>query len=138
MSRDFNEIYEFHEFRLVPRERLLLRNGEAVPIAAKTFDLLMALVEHAGHLLEKDALLRIVWPDSFVEENNLADNISRLRKALGEGKNGEKFIETVPKCGYRFIAEVRKHTAELSPVHDKSTKPAGPCDTPATAAVLGN
>ncbi len=108
MEENFKRLYEFGPFRLDAGERLLLRDGEVVPLTPKAFDLLLALLEQPGHLLEKDALMKAVWPDSFVEENNLTDNISRLRKALGEGENGQKFIETIPKRGYRFVAEVRK------------------------------
>ena len=89
-------------------ERLLLRDGKVVLLQPKVFDLLLVLVEHDGHLLEKDELMRLVWPDTVVEEANLANNISILRKTLTD--NGERFIETVPKCGYRFVASVRKLT----------------------------
>ncbi len=118
-------LYQFGPFRLDAAERLLLRDGEAVPLPPKAFDVLLALVEQQGHLLEKEALLRRVWPDSFVEENNLADNISRLRKALGDGENGQKFIETVPKHGYRFIASVRELNVE-SAASAASVSPSSP------------
>jgi DNA-binding winged helix-turn-helix (wHTH) protein/TolB-like protein/Tfp pilus assembly protein PilF len=107
MEQKAKGLYEFGPFRLDAGERLLLRAGEAVSLTPKAFDLLLALLEQPGHLREKEELMQAVWPDSFVEENNLADNISRIRKALGEGENGLKFIETVPKRGYRFVAEVR-------------------------------
>lgn len=108
MEENLKHLYEFGPFRLDAQERLLLRNGAAVSLTPKAFDLLLALLEQPGHLFEKEALMKRVWPDTFVEENNLTDNVSRLRKALGEGENGQKFIETVPKRGYRFVAEVRK------------------------------
>jgi DNA-binding winged helix-turn-helix (wHTH) protein/TolB-like protein/Tfp pilus assembly protein PilF len=108
MIEDLNRSYEFGPFRLDRSERMLLRNGEVVPLTPKAFDLLLALVEQPGHLLEKERLLKTVWPDSFVEESNLTDNVSRLRKALGEAESGQKYIETVPKRGYRFIASVRQ------------------------------
>src|SRR5262249_858612 len=79
-----------------------------VPLTPKAFDLLLALVERHGRLLEKDELLKKVWPDTFVEEANLASNISQLRKALGDGENGQRYIETAPKRGYRFVADVKK------------------------------
>ena len=111
-----NGLYEFGPFRLDRAERLLLRGGETVQLTPKAFDLLSALIDQPGHLFEKEILLKLVWPDSFVEENNLADNISRLRKALGEGGDGHKFIETVPKRGYRFVAEVtRPGRASIEP-----------------------
>src|SRR5262245_54581316 len=108
MSHQPKHIYEFGPFRLDAAEHLLLRDGEAVPLTPKAFDLLLALVERHGHLLEKDELLKKVWPDTFVEEANLASNISLLRKALGDGENGHRYIETAPKRGYRFVANVKK------------------------------
>src|SRR5262249_27544587 len=89
-------------------EHLLLRDGEAVPLQPKAFNLLLTLVERHGHLLEKEELLKKVWPDTIVEEANLASNISQLRKALGEDANGHRYIETAPKRGYRFVANVKK------------------------------
>src|SRR5499433_868182 len=106
MSLQTKHIYEFGPFRLDAAEHLLLRNGEAVPLTPKAFDLLFALVERHGRLLEKEELLKKVWPDTFVEEANLASNISQLRKALGDGENGQRYIETAPKRGYRFVAGV--------------------------------
>jgi Tol biopolymer transport system component/DNA-binding winged helix-turn-helix (wHTH) protein len=111
-------IYEFGPFRLDAAEHLLLRDGEAVPLTPKAFDLLLALVERHGHLLEKDELLKKVWPDTFVEEANLASNISQLRKALGDGENGERYIETAPKRGYRFVAGVREIGAEQAEINE--------------------
>ncbi len=106
MSNQLKRIYEFGPFRLDAAERLLLRDGAAVPLTPKVFDLLLALVEHHGHLLEKDELMKTVWRDTVVEEANLSANISILRKVLGE--NGQQFIETMPKRGYRFVGEVRE------------------------------
>ncbi len=116
-------IYEFPPFRLDAGERLLLRDGEVINLTPKSFDLLCVLVERPGRLLTKEELLQAVWPDAFVEENNLADNISKLRKALGDGDNGQRFIETVPKRGYRFMAPVevvRASTTKRWPQVDKS------------------
>src|SRR5262245_53294652 len=112
MSHQSKHIYEFGPYRLDGAERLLLRDGNPIPLQPKVFDLLLALVDAHGHLLEKDELLKTVWPDTFVEEANLASNISLLRKALGEGENGHRYIETVPKRGYRFVAEVKEASAE--------------------------
>src|SRR5262245_58001001 len=108
MSLQTKHIYEFGPFRLDEAEHLLLRDGEAVPLTPKAFDLLIALVERHGRLLEKEELLKKVWPSTFVEEANLASNISLLRKALGDGENGHRYIETAPKRGYRFVANVKK------------------------------
>jgi DNA-binding winged helix-turn-helix (wHTH) protein/Tfp pilus assembly protein PilF len=100
-------LYEFGPFRLDPEERLLLRNQELVTLTPKAFDTLVVLIENSGRLLEKDDLMRAVWPDTFVDENTLTSNISTLRKALGQ-RNGDQYIETIPKRGYRFVAEVRE------------------------------
>jgi len=101
-------VYQFGRFQLDVAERRLHRDNELIPLRAKIFDTLCLLVENHGRLLRKDEMMSQLWPDSVVEENNLDHNISRLRHALGEGTNGDKFIETVPRQGYRFIAEVRK------------------------------
>src|SRR5215813_7222957 len=101
-------LFEFGPFRLDTDERLLLCNGKRVALTPKVFETLVALVEHRGHLIEKDKLMKLVWPDSFVEEANLTNNISTLRKVLGDGDAGESFIETIPKVGYRFTAQVRE------------------------------
>jgi TolB-like protein/DNA-binding winged helix-turn-helix (wHTH) protein/Flp pilus assembly protein TadD len=105
-------LYTFGPFRLDPAERLLLRNDQPVALAPKAFDTLLLLVENTGHLLKKDELMRRVWPDAFVEEANLAQNISAIRRALDTGNGAAQYIETVPKGGYRFIAETRRVSAE--------------------------
>src|SRR5512144_3282556 len=91
------QLYEFAPYRLEPAERRLLRAGEPVALTPKCFDLLVALVENGGRLLEKRDLLERVWPGHVVEEGNLSFTISELRKALGEGQNGQRYIETVRK-----------------------------------------
>ena len=108
MSKYFSEIYEFGPFRLDKGEGLLSRGSERVALTPKAFETLVALVERSGRLVEKDELMQIIWPDSFVEEANLTNNIWTLRKALGEVSPGQPFIETVPKRGYRFKADVRR------------------------------
>ena len=104
------QVFEFGDFVLSTRERLLLCGGEPVPLTGKAFDLLIALVRRSGHLVSKDELLREVWPDTFVEEVNLSVNISALRKALERG-SGNGMILTVPKRGYRFVATVKAANA---------------------------
>ena len=99
--------YAFGPFVLETRERRLLRDGEVVPLTPKALDLLQVLVENQGHLLLKEELLKRVWPDTIVEENNLTVTISALRKALGEGPASREYIETVPRRGYRFVADFR-------------------------------
>ena len=91
-----------------PAERLLLRDGHAVPVTPKAFDLLVYLVEHDGRLVEKHSLMSALWPDTVVEDGNLAYNMSALRKALEDGRDDAKFIETVPTRGYRFVAPVTR------------------------------
>ncbi|MFN2578361.1 MAG: winged helix-turn-helix domain-containing protein [Pyrinomonadaceae bacterium] len=108
MDKNRQQLFEFGPFLLDPAERLLLRNGERVPLTPKVFETLIALVECRGRLIEKDKLMKLVWPDSFVEEANLTNNISTLRKALGENERNATYIETIPKVGYRFTAHVRE------------------------------
>jgi len=106
MNSEEKHFYQFKSFRLDVEERQLLRNGDSVALTPKAFDVLAALVERGGHLVEKDELLKSVWADSFVEEANVPRIVHTLRKVLGEDDNGNKFIETVAKKGYRFVAEV--------------------------------
>ena len=100
--------FEFGPFRLDLSERILLHNGKPVPLAPKVFETLVILVENSGHILDKNELLKKLWPDTFVEENNLAQNIFQLRRVLENGSSGNQFIETIPKRGYRFTAEVNR------------------------------
>ena len=98
--------YIFDGFRVDAAERLLFKENREVALTPKVFDTLLVLLENSSHVLTKKELMEKVWPDSFVEENNLAQNISILRKALGEGKEGDQYIQTVPKRGYRFVGDV--------------------------------
>src|SRR4051795_8713035 len=111
MSVSGDKIFEFGDFVLAPKERLLLRGVESIPLTGKAFDLLVMLVRHGGHLVSKDDLLRTVWPDTVVEEVNLTVNISALRKALGGPGNGRDIIQTVPAHGYRFVTPVTTRDA---------------------------
>jgi Tol biopolymer transport system component/DNA-binding winged helix-turn-helix (wHTH) protein len=117
MAASADKVYEFGEWRLDPAEHLLLRNGSAVPLGPKVFDTLLLLVESAGRLVTKDEFMNRVWPDSFVEDLALTQNISQLRKVLGNGD--APVIETVPKRGYRFVLPVavrqRAQSPELAP-----------------------
>jgi len=108
MSRPGKHLYAFESFRLDPQERLLLRNGQPVPLPPRVFDTLLLLVQNSGHLVLKDDLMKTLWPDSFVEEVNLSQNVSMLRKVLGEKANEKRYITTVPGSGYRFAADVRE------------------------------
>lgn len=108
MSEQEKNLYEFGPFRLDTSERLLLRDGQPVLLTPKAYETLLLLVRRSGHVIEKDDLMRGVWPDTFVEEANLANNISLLRKALGDGADAQQYIQTIPRRGYRFVAEVRQ------------------------------
>ena len=110
-------VYEFGPFRLETRERRLLRDGRPIPLRAKVLDTLCVLVSRPGRLIEKDELIATVWPDTVVEENNLAHNINALRKALGD----PRLIETVPGKGYRFVGAGR---ADISPASAPQRAPA--------------
>lgn len=100
--------YEFGPFRVDPVERLLLREGQPVPIKAKVFDILVFLIQERGHLIEKPTLMRAIWGESIIEESNLTVSMSLLRKALIDDGNEHKYIQTVHRHGYRFVAEVHE------------------------------
>ena len=117
MTGNSDEIYEFDEHRLDVSERRLFRLGAEVPVTPKAFDLLTLLVRNQGHLLTKDRILEELWAGSFVEEANLNVNISALRRVLGDNAAEQRFIETVPRQGYRFVAEV----TDISGVEDATT-----------------
>ncbi|HUB20751.1 MAG TPA: winged helix-turn-helix domain-containing protein [Acidobacteriaceae bacterium] len=104
--------WEFGPFRLDGSRHLLFRRGELVPLSRKAVDLLVVLLESHGQLVEKEVLMRRVWPDSFVEESNLAVHISQLRKILGDEGDASR-IETIPRRGYRFLGDVRTLDAPL-------------------------
>lgn len=110
--RQNKHFYEFDSFLLDETERLLLSRGQAVSLTPKAFELLLVFVNNAGLALTKEELMERVWPDAFVEEANLAVNISMLRKALGETPDGGQYIETLPRRGYRFAAEVKESWGE--------------------------
>jgi len=107
MNRPARRFYLFDAFRVDVNERLLFKDNREVPLTPKVFDTLLVLLESSSHVMTKKELMQQVWPDSFVEENNLAQNISILRKALGTSNEGEQYIQTVPKRGYRFTGDVR-------------------------------
>ena len=112
MGENQKYFFEFGEYQLDPVERRLLRNGETIALTPKAFETLRVLVENSGRLLGKDRLMEMLWTDAFVEEGNLADNISKIRQALGDSRKEPRFIETVSGRGYRFTAEVRRVEAE--------------------------
>ena len=107
MSKEISaKIYEFSGFRLEEAQQRLLFNGQPVSLKPKILDLLRYLIQSRGQLIAKDDLMREVWPDTIVEENNITVSMSILRKTLGENRHKPQFIETVPRRGYRFVAEV--------------------------------
>lgn len=126
-------LYEFGEFRLDPVERVITRSGKSVALTPKAFHLLAILVENHGHIVEKEKLMSEIWADSFVEEGNLAVNARMLRKVLGDDASSPKFIETVPRRGYRFIADVKEIEAEA--VTDRANPPVKSNDTSRRFAV---
>src|SRR6185503_7352656 len=101
-----SHIYEFDDFRLDAGERVLLRGGERVALTPRVLDTLLYLVRHHGRVLEKNELMSEIWPDAVVEENNLNQNISTLRRIFGESRGENRYIVTVPGRGYRFAAQV--------------------------------
>ncbi|HEU0184817.1 MAG TPA: winged helix-turn-helix domain-containing protein [Blastocatellia bacterium] len=113
MMEAYKHFYDFGPFRLDPADRLLLRDGHHVPLTPKAFETLLILVENSGRVIDKDELIKKVWPDTFVEEVNLAKNVSYLRKILG-GEEAAKYIETIPKRGYRFVANVKDVSNETA------------------------
>ena len=100
--------YEFGPFRVDARERQLTRDGAVVPLRPKVFDILLMLVQNSGHILTKDDVMKRVWSDTAVEEGNISRTISTLREVLGEGPREQRYIETIPWRGYRFVARVRE------------------------------
>lgn len=107
MSLEAQHFYEFEDFQLDLVERVLRRNSTRVPLTPKAFHLLKILVENHGHIVDKEKLISEIWADSFVEDGNLAVSATALRKALDDDASNPTFIETIPRRGYRFIAEVR-------------------------------
>src|SRR6186713_2166058 len=130
MDAEKRIVYEFGGFALEAGRRLLRRaSGEPIALTAKVFDTLLYLVEHRGETLDKDTLLRAIWPELVVEENNLTQNISTLRQVLGETRGENRFIATVPRKGYRFVAEVVVRDVA-------ATEPAREAGIPSVAAVV--
>ncbi len=119
MRRDIApKVYEFNGFRLEVAQSRLVYKDQPVPLKPKVLDLLLFLIQRRGQLVAKEELMREVWPDAIVEENNLTVSMSALRKVLGEDRENPRFIETVPRRGYRFVAEVT----------DLSDRPAPPAE----------
>src|SRR4030095_11844955 len=110
MTTGTHTSYEFGPFRMDTERYLLLRDEQSIPLSPKVFETLPSPVQTRERAAKKEDILKNVWPDTFVEESNLAQNIFLLRKALGEEKNEHRYIVTVPGVGYRFVAPVREDT----------------------------
>src|ERR1700689_3452769 len=106
MNTDPKVVYEFGPFRMDPDKQVLLRDGQLVAVTPKAFETLLALVRRSREVVTKEELLKEIWPDSFVEESNLSQNIFMLRKALGDTAESRQYIVTLPGRGYRFAAPV--------------------------------
>jgi len=106
MNRPNDGVLRFGEYVLDPQKRLLWKDGDSIPLMPKAFDLLRYLAENHGRVIDKDELMSAVWPDTVVEESNLSQNISILRRALGEKRAQNLYIATVPGTGYKFVADV--------------------------------
>jgi len=131
MDRHGTPCYQFGPFRLDVSEHMLVRDGHPVPLTPKVFDVLRVLVQNGGHLVEKESLLKEVWPDSFVEEGTLNRSVSVLRKALGDSPSGHRYIETVPTRGYRFVAPVTECLhADSNSVMELHSSPAVDTEAP--------
>jgi TolB-like protein len=115
--------YEFGPFLIDEGERVLRRHGQLVPLTPKVFDILLVLVQNSGRVLTKNEMMNLVWPDTTVEESNLARNVSTLRKALGNGPDEHEYIETIPWRGYRFIAKVRQSSDERAAIDSLAVLP---------------
>jgi TolB-like protein/DNA-binding winged helix-turn-helix (wHTH) protein/Tfp pilus assembly protein PilF len=121
MPEQTKRLFDFGRFRVDCVERVLLAYGHPVSLTPKAFETLLYLVENSGHILEKDELLKRVWPDTFVEEGTLVQNISTLRKVLGESPDGIAYIETIPRRGYRFTGAV--HQTNFVPLTEDNFPP---------------
>ncbi len=136
MSLQSKKLYEFGRYCLDPQKRQLWRDGETVPLTAKATEILLALLDHAGEVVSKNELMEAVWPDSYVEEANLARHVFLLRKALGEGAEERNLIATVPGTGYRFAGDVRQIPAGSGASQPPAAaSPAPNSVLPASAAV---
>ena len=124
-------VYEFGPFRVDPAESRLLRDGIPVAVTPKALETLVALLSHAGRLVEKAELLREVWPDTVVEESSLSQHVYLVRKVLGDERGEARCIETVPKRGYRFVAPVR-----VRPVVEDAPGQPEPAAEPSVAAAV--
>lgn len=119
MSSPINHLYRFGEFTVDAGQRVLLRHGKPLLLAPKVLETLLTLVQNGGRIIEKEELMKRLWPDTFVEESNLTYCIVQLRKTLGDEARHPSYIETIPKRGYRFMVDVEEVLNETEVVTDK-------------------
>ena len=131
MSEENKHFYEFGPFRLDPLKRRLTRDGEPVRVTPKAFDLLLVLVEARGRTIEKSELFEKVWAGTVVEENNLNQNITALRKSLGDSRQESQYIATIPGLGYRFVADVTKVEDDLTSTREEAKEEPALVERPA-------
>ena len=135
MEQQAQDFYEFGPFRFDPHERTILRDRNSVSLSPKLTQTLFLLVKNAGRTVDKDELIKGVWPDAFVEEGNLNKNIFVLRKILGQWDGGREYIETVPKCGYRFVAPVTRGSDMEPAAPVESVQPSPTPQSPGTSSL---
>jgi DNA-binding winged helix-turn-helix (wHTH) protein/energy-coupling factor transporter ATP-binding protein EcfA2 len=121
MGQQTQPVYEFLGFQLDVRQRVLIRDGNLIALTPKAFDVLLFLIQNRGRVLEKDELMKAIWPESFVEEGNLSQNIFVLRKILADPQNGDSVIQTIPRRGYKFVASVKELDIPAIPSNAKSS-----------------
>src|SRR6266702_4755165 len=118
------QVISFGPFRLLAPQRLLLEGDQPVRLGSRAFDILTSLVERAGEVVGKDELMARAWPQTFVEDANLKIQVSALRRALGDGQGGHRYVVTVPGRGYNFVAAVRREEQSRVPQAPTSALPA--------------
>jgi DNA-binding winged helix-turn-helix (wHTH) protein len=116
MSSFIKHLYRFGEFTLDANQKVLLREGKPLPLAPKVLETLLTLVQNGGRIIEKEDLMARLWPDTYVEESNLTYTIVQLRKTLGDDARHPRYIETIPKRGYRFIVEVETAPSDIGSI----------------------
>src|ERR1041385_89690 len=120
MNQPGTSCYEFGEFRVDIGRGILLRASKTIALTPRQFDTLLYLVEHCHRVITKEELMKAIWSDAFVEENNLNQSVSAIRRTLGERRGDNRYIITVPGVGYRFAAQVKRLSAEHTPASARS------------------
>src|SRR5262245_44564365 len=138
MSLPVHQFYRFAGFTLDTDQRVLMREGKCLPLAPKVFETLLILVENQGRVLTRNELMNRLWPDTFVEEANLTFNIQQLRKSLGDDARNPVYIETIPRRGYRFVANVEAVLTEGSSDRNRNSVTLQPSDPQSIGAVTAS